>query len=197
MTPLPEGRSAHGAVVVGNRLYAVAGWELDGDLFSGRFNGGGYSLDLSRAGAAWQPIANPPFKLRSLSVTAVGDLVYAIGGATEVPGEFSSEVYVLDTRSGTWSKGPNLPTRSSIAGFGAASCSIGGDLYVNDADGLYRLAPRRDGWEPAAPMKTPRIFNALVCASDAELLAVGGFDVARGLASTADVESITVSPPRR
>jgi Kelch motif len=195
VTPMPEGRSAHGTVVIRDRLYIVAGWELDGDLFSGKFNTGGFVLDLSRTDAAWQPIPPPPFKLRSLSVAAVGDAIYAIGGATDVPGEFSDDVYVLDTRSGTWSKGPNLPTRSSIAGFGAASCSIGDRLYVNDADGLYRLAARGDGWELVAPMKVPRVFNALVCVSDGELLAVGGFDVTRGLSSTADVEAITVSPP--
>ena len=109
VTQMPEGRSAHGTVVIGDRLYAVAGWELDGDLFSGRFATGGFVLDLSRTGAAWQPIPPPPFKLRSLSVTAVGDDIYAIGGATDVPGEFSNEVYVLDTRSGTWSRGRTCP----------------------------------------------------------------------------------------
>jgi Kelch motif len=195
VTEMPEGRSAHGTVVVGDRLYAVAGWDLDGDLFSGKFETGGFVLDLSRAGAAWQPIPKPPFELRSLSVAAVGDKIYAIGGVTDVPGEFSAEVYVLDTTAGTWSKGPKLPTRSPIAAFGAASCSIGGSLYVNDADGLFRLDRRGDGWEPVGPMRTPRIFNALVCASEDELIAMGGFDVARGLAGTADVETIPVSPP--
>src|SRR5205823_3278506 len=112
-----------------------------------------------------------------------------------VPGEFSDEVYVLDTRAGRWSKGPKLPTHSPTAGFGAASCSLGGNLYVNDAHGLYRLASRGDDWELVAPMKTKRIFNALVCVSDGELLAVGGFDVARGLSSTADVERITLPAP--
>jgi hypothetical protein len=48
-------------------------------------------------------------------------------------------------------------------------------------------------------MRTRRIFNALLCMGDGELIAVGGFDVARGLASTADVETIALpaaSPAR-
>jgi hypothetical protein len=195
VTAMPEGRSAHGTVVIGDRLYAVAGWTLEGDFFSGTFGTGGFALDLSRPRAAWQPLAPPPFRLRSLAVAAVGDKIYAIGGVTDVPGEFSADVYVLDTAAGAWSTGPALPTQSSIAGFGAAACSAGGSLYVNDADGLYRLDRRGDGWEPVASMKTRRIFNALVCVSESELVAAGGFDVANGLASTADVEKIPVSPP--
>jgi hypothetical protein len=197
VTPMPEGRSAHGTVVIGDRLYAVAGWMLDGDFFSGTFGTGGFALDLSRPRAAWQPIPAPPFKLRSLAVAAVGDKIYAIGGVTDMPGEFSSDVYVLDTSAGRWSMGPALPTQSSIAGFGAAACSVGGSLYVNTADGLYRLARPGESWEPVASMKIRRIFHALVCVSESALVAAGGFDVANGLASTADVEAIAVSPPAR
>ena len=145
LTPLPEGRSAHGAAVVGDRLYVVGGWTLDGDRFSGKFGAGGFVLDLARPDAAWQPIPPPPFERRSLAVAAVGDDVYAIGGATEVPGAFSDEVYVLDTRTGAWSRGPKLPARSWIAGFGAAAM----------LDGTRPLRQRRGRRVPAHPPRRP------------------------------------------
>ncbi len=194
VAPMPEGRSAHGAVVVGDVLYVVAGWALSGDINSGTFKTGGFKLDLATKDAVWEPIPEPPMKLRSLAVAAVGDVIYTMGGVTDTSGGFTDVVYKLDTKTSTWTEGPRLPTNSPIKAFSAAACSINGRLYVNYADGVYRLKETGDGWEVAGTMKTPRIANALLCVSEKELVAVGGFGLTIDAPAYATAESIAVSP---
>jgi N-acetylneuraminic acid mutarotase len=191
MPDMPEERSAHGVATIGDKLYVVAGWQLNGDSNSGMFKTGGFALDLGRPSPAWEAIPEPPFKHRSLAVAALGDKIYVLGGATEVASEFSDQVYVLDTKAGAWKEGPKLETRTPLKAFGAAACSVGGHLYVNYSDGLFRLNEAANGWESVGPMKTPRIFNALICASESELIAVGGVLVS-DQSRTPDVESIHV-----
>ncbi|WP_437672457.1 Kelch repeat-containing protein [Sorangium sp. So ce131] len=188
---LPEGRSAHGTTTVGDTLYVIAGWTLDGDSSSGTFPNGGYKLDLSAEDAVWEPIAEPPFKHRSLTAAALGDKIYAIGGVDEAAA-FTAKVFVLDTKEGTWTEGPSLPEAPPLHAFGAASCVVSGKLYVNYAGGLYRLSAAGDAWEPAGTMATPRIFNGLLCPSERELVALGGFNLSQGAEPLDEVEVISV-----
>lgn len=191
MPHMPEGRSAHGTVVVGDMLYVIAGWHLEGTTDSGTMLANGLRLDLSDNAATWEPIPEPPFELRSLSAAALGDKIYAIGGV-DGGGRFTSEVHVLDTNAGVWSEGPPLPEAPPIHGFGAAACSVKGKLYVNYAGGLLRLNQAGDGWEAAGVMEPPRAFNGLLCAGEGELVAVGGFALPQDTAPLDDVESIAI-----
>ncbi|XXX74549.1 DUF1668 domain-containing protein [Sorangium sp. So ce134] len=188
---LPEGRSGHGAVVIGDTLYVVAGWTVEGTSNSGAFTTGGYRLDLSNKDATWEPLPEPPFKLRSLAVSALGDKIYAMGGVDEAQA-FTAAVYVLDTKEGTWSEGPSLPEAPFLNAFGAASCSVGGELYVNYAAGLFRLNEAGDGWETAGTLETPRIFNSLLCRSERELVALGGFNLTQSSDPLDDVEVVSI-----
>ncbi|WP_437575300.1 Kelch repeat-containing protein [Sorangium sp. So ce887] len=188
---LPEGRSGHGAVVIGDILYVVAGWKVEGTSSSGTFTTGGYQLDLSTDGATWEPIPEPPFKSRSLAVSALGDKIYAMGGVDEAQA-FTAAVHVLDTKEGTWTEGPPLPEAPFLNAFGAASCSVAGKLYVNYAAGLFRLNEAGDGWETAGTLKTPRIFNGLLCRSERELVALGGFNLAQSSDPLDDVEVVSI-----
>lgn len=185
---MPEGRSGHGALVVGDRLYALAGWELKG---SGQFRTGGFMIDLATPGATWVPMPEPPFQLRSLGVASRGDVIYVMGGVGEEQ-SFSAAVYTFDTKTETWAEGPELPSEIPIKGFGATACNDEEDLYVNYADGLFRLSDAGDGWEPAGELAFTRYFSALICPGDGEVILVGG----RSLADnelTASVESVDVT----
>ncbi|WP_437925197.1 kelch repeat-containing protein [Sorangium sp. So ce291] len=185
---MPEGRSGHGAVIVGDRLYVVAGWELIG---AGEFRTGGFMLDLSAPDAAWVPLPDPPFQLRSLGVAKRGDVIYAMGGVGDAQ-EFSSAVYTFDTKTETWAPGPELPSEIPIKGFGATACSDDEDLYVNYADGLFRLNEAGDGWEPAGELAFTRYFSPLICPGNGEVIVVGGRSTANN-EITASVESVDVA----
>jgi N-acetylneuraminic acid mutarotase len=188
MPDMPEGRSGHGAVVVGDRLYVVAGWTLAGP---GELLTTGASLDLSTPDAAWVPMPEAPFAVRSLGVARRGDTIYALGGVGEEMA-FSSEVYRFDTKTETWSPGPALPSEIPIAGFGATACNDERDLYVNFADGLFRLNEAGDGWEPAGSPEFTRYFSPLLCPGGGEVIVLGGRSTADNELTTS-VESVDVA----
>lgn len=189
MPDMPEGRSGHGAVVVGDKLYAVGGWQLTG---AGEFLTGGFVIDLSIPDAKWTAMPEPPFKLRSMGVTALNETIYVLGGVGEGQ-DFSSLVYKFDTKMGVWSPGPELPSEIPVKGFGATACSDGQDVYVNYTDGLYRLRQTKDGWEPAGKLAFTRYFSPVVCPGDAEVIILGG-RAASTNEFTASVESVDVTP---
>lgn len=185
---MPEGRSGHGAVVVGERLYAVAGWELSG---SGEFRSGGFVLDLATPDAAWEPLPEPPFQLRSLGVARRGETIYVMGGVGNGQ-SFSSAVYTFDTKAGAWAEGPELPSEIPIKGFGATACNDDRDVYVNYADGLFRLNDAGDGWEPVGQIAVTRYFSPLICPGNGEVILVGGHSAADN-ELMASVESVDVA----
>lgn len=185
---MPEGRSGHGAAVVGDRLYAVAGWELSG---AGEFRSVGFALDLATPDATWVPLPDPPFQLRSLGVAKRGETIYLMGGVGEEQA-FSSAVYTFDTRTETWAEGPELPSEIPIKGFGATACNDDRDIYVNYADGLFRLNEAGDGWEPAGQIAVTRYFSPLICPGNGEVIVVGGRSTANN-ELVAAVESVDVA----
>ncbi len=71
-------------------------------------------------------IAPLPAPRSYLSACAVGDKIYAIGGATGFLGAVTNTVYVYDPSKNTWSAGPNLKV-----GRAAHTCAVvGSKIYV-------------------------------------------------------------------
>ncbi len=84
LPPLPTPRLTHDSVVVGDRIYVIGGWSMNGgDSSSAEFLDTALVFDLARAGAGWEKLPTPPFRRRALAVGAVDGKVYAIGGLTE------------------------------------------------------------------------------------------------------------------
>lgn len=192
---MPEARSSHEAVVVGDMLYVLAGWGLQGDSSSGTFHSSGFRMNLSAPDAGWEPLATEsPFKRRAVAAAAAGGKVYVIGGMTDAEA-MSGAVDVLDTATGTWSAGPSLPVSPPLEGFGASACAAGDTVYTSGYDGVVRrLSEAGDGWEDVAKLRKPRFFHRLICASDGEVLVIGG--EASG-EHTTDIEVVRVRQARR
>ena len=188
---LPAGRSSHDAVVAGGTLYVVGGWELRGPDQEGAWADTVLALELD-GGSAWREIP-APFKRRALAAGAAGGRIYAFGGLRPADGP-ALRVDVLDTASGEWSAGPDLPQAGSLQGFGVAATSHDGRIFMSQADGkVYRLADGGDGWELTATLDHRRFMHRLV-PFDGYVLAVGGsargghvtaIDVVRPAAATA------------
>lgn len=77
--PLPAPRSTHDAIVVGDTLWVVGGWALDGDASSGTFATTMLSLDLARSDAAWVE-REVPFRRRALAVAEAAHGLVAMAG---------------------------------------------------------------------------------------------------------------------
>jgi N-acetylneuraminic acid mutarotase len=174
LPPLPTPRSTHDSVVVGDRIYVIGGWSMNGgDSTSAEFLDTALVFDLARAGAGWEKLPAPPFRRRALAVGAVDAKVYAIGGLTE-DGKVVNSVDIYDIATRTWSHGPDLPG-SKRQGFAASAFEVGGKLYVNGVDGqVLRLSGTGDRWEVAGKLATPRLTHRLLPGIANDLLAVGG-----------------------
>ncbi len=174
LPPLPEPRSSHDVVVVGDQLIVVGGWTLKGSA-SSQWLDTMAVLDLSAGELEWHSVKQP-FQRRALIAASFAERMYVFGGIDE-KGNISHEVSIYDPKTGVWAKGPELPG-GEIAGFSPAACVHEGSLYVSIADGaLYRLNESKQDWEKAGNA-TPRIAHRLA-PEGKNILVMGG--AAKGL----------------
>lgn len=172
LAPLPAPRSSHNAVVIGDRLYVVGGWTLEGES-PGTWQGDALVYDFAKPQVGWQKLAAPPFKRRALAAGHANGNLYAIGGMDEA-GDVSQRVDIIDPRTGDWSEGPALPGEG-MAGFGVSAWNLDERLYASGMSGrVLRLNKAGTKWEEVAQLQTGRFFHQLVPAGDGGLLAVGG-----------------------
>lgn len=176
LPPLPSPRSSHDAVVMGDKVYVVGGWRLDGGREGKEWYDSMLVMDLSAEPLAWQSVPGPKVKRRAVAAGQAKGKLYVIGGITETGGP-SGDVDVFDPASGTWSSGPAFPGEG-LHGFGASAFEVGGRLYASGAEGvIYGLNASGSGWERVCSLAFPRFFHRLLPAGDAGLLAVGGASV--------------------
>ncbi len=169
LPPLPEPRSSHDVVVVGDKLIVVGGWTLKGPERSDWLDTV-VVLDLAASKLEWKS-AKQPFQRRALIAAAHSGKMYVMGGIDE-HGKISHEVSVYDPKSGLWTEGPKLPG-GEIDGFGPAACEHDGSLYVSIASGaLYRLDESKQEWEKSGSA-TPRVAHR-IASNGKTILVIGG-----------------------
>ena len=172
LQPMPVPRSSLDAVVVGDNLYVVGGWNLQGDKDT-QWSDKMFSIDLSDDKAKWQTL-DIPFKRRALSVGYQGDKLYVVGGMKQKGGP-TVDVQVYDMKSKKWSDGPSLPGDDTMAGFGSSCFNIGGRLVVSTyKGGVFRLATGSDKWEQLHSLETGRFFHRLLPVAKDQFVLVGG-----------------------
>ena len=166
---MPEPRSSHDAVVIGDSLIVAGGWNMEGKSGQ-KWADTILSLDLAADRLEWKS-AHQPFSRRALIAAAYSGKMFVMGGIDE-QGNVSADVDIYDPKTGLWTKGPKLPG-AGVNTFAPAACVQGGRLYVSLADGgLYRLSESKREWEKAGST-TPRIAHRMV-ADDKSILMIGG-----------------------
>lgn len=184
---LPNPRSSHNAVVIGDMIYVIGGWQLSG-TDEGEWQAGGLSFDLSNPNATWEPMPEPPFKRRALAISHKDGKVIVLGGMND-DANISKQVFFFDPATKNWGEGPELPGRS-FHSFGLAAWNHSNELYVNGMSGiLYRLSEDDTQWEEIATAQTKRFFHQLVPAGD-DLLAVAGVSPEEGHLTTTERLSV-------
>ena len=186
LEPLPEPRSSHDAIVVGDTLYVFGGWRLNGpDGKSEWHTTAGPWTRRSRGPSGRR--STQPFQRRALTAAAHGGKVYVIGGLNP-KAETELTVNVYDPKAGTWAEGPPLPGERSN-GFTPASAVTDGRLFVTPADGkLYRLSEAGDRWDEAGQLREPRFVARMVPGPDHRLVVIAGAAPGSLLASVEVVE---------
>lgn len=169
---LPERRSSHDAVVIGDQLYVVGGWTLAGDS-GGDWLDTAYQFDLSKPESQWQPLPSLPFHRRALAVAQWQDKLVAIGGMDE-DRNISTAVDCFDPVAGTWSNLAEFPGED-MSGFGVSAWHVNRSLYACGSEGIvYRLSEDGQQWIEVAKLSRPRFFHRLLANSNDELLVIAG-----------------------
>ena len=189
LPPLPEPRSSFDAAVMGDAIYVVGGWSLQGDADT-HWHTTGWKLDLSQDTPEWQPLPSPPFQRRALAVAAHNGKIYAIGGMQEEGGP-TRQVDVFDPKTGEWSKGPEILGDDGFTGFGASAFAAGGRLYVSTIKGtLQRLSDDGTAWEMVGKTPTARFFHRMLPLDAEHLLVVGGANMKTGKFDAVELLSV-------
>ena len=166
---LPEPRSSHRAVLVGDTLHVLGGWNMSGSSKGAEWATMDLTLDLTEPSSGWQA-AETPFIARALGAAAAGGLVYAIGGIGS-DREISNAVWILDTAAGTWSPGPTFPDW----GFGVSAAQHRGGIVASGKSGeVFALLHGASDWESHGELSHGRIFHELRSESADSLVALGG-----------------------
>jgi len=177
LAPMPKGRSSHDAVVVGNRLIVVGGWELRGNQPT-LWHDTALSADLSAAHPTWEELPKAPFHRRALAVGECRGKVYALGGMEEAGPTTTTSV--LDPATHKWSAGPKLPGEG-LQGFGGCALTVEGQLLATTYSGkISRLSEDGQSWQDAAQLTRPRFFHRMLDAGRQSLIVIGGASMEEG-----------------
>jgi uncharacterized GH25 family protein/N-acetylneuraminic acid mutarotase len=191
---LPEGRSSHDAVVVGDRVHVAGGWRLKGVGVEPVWHDTALVLDLANNDPKWEPFQQP-FQRRALTAAAFQDKVYVIAGLSP-DAKTHLTVNVYDPAQGEWTTGPDIPG-PPMNGFTPASCVAGGRLYLTPADGkVLRLSERGDAWEEVGQLKEPRFVHRMLPVTDDCLLVVGGASRKGNVALTETIAPLLKNHPK-
>ena len=167
---MPSGRSSHEAVVIGDKLYVVGGWEMRGKDEKPKWHATSLVMDLLAKAPKWTEIKQP-FKRRALGAAAAGGKIYVVGGLGEKAS--TSAVVVYDPKEDKWSDAPEVPG-SGKHGFSPAAAEVAGKLFVSTSDGtLHRLSADGKKWEAAGDTSKRRVHR-LVAGAGGKVLLVGG-----------------------
>lgn len=163
---LPAPRSSFDAAVLDGRIYAVGGWNIDGDQDHATFTDAMVVFDP--ATRAWTTETSPITR-RALAVVATSHGIVAIGGLAAALA-VSTSVDLYDPATHTWSQGPAFPGD----GFGMAAAAIGDTIFASGSDGIvYRWTIGEAEWSRFHALAQPRFFHRLVPIGE-RMLAVGG-----------------------
>ena len=171
---LPEPRSSHDAIIVGDRLYVVGGWTLHGTETV--WLSTAWSIQLPAEGKTWKKLPSPPFARRALALAATQNRIYAIGGMNEKGGP-TTDVSLYDIESHEWRSAPALQGKP-MNGFGAAAWNQGDTIIATTSEGdIQELTLQATRWEIVGKVHSPRFFHRLLPYSKGKLVALGGVNM--------------------
>ncbi len=186
---LPEPRSSHDAAVVGDTLYVVGGWNMQGGGQGAKWHDAALSINLASKTLEWKTIKAPNFKRRALALAAWNNKLVCIGGMAEQGGATTATA-IFDPAKNQWSDGPALQG-GSMDGFGSSAFASHGMVYVTTMSGsIQRLSANGEQWEFMGQISHPRFFHRVLPWQDSKLLVVGGASMEDGKALALELLSI-------
>lgn len=179
---LPEGRSSHDAFVIGDQLYVVGGWDMNGDDDT-LWHADALVCDLSKEKLEWESLPAPDFERRAIACARHGNILVVAGGMSSDE-EIVRAVSFYDPAAKAWKQGPELPGEG-MHGFGAAAITLKDQVYVSMMDGkTWCLNAEGTQWNEVAD-SSARFFQRLL-PFDGKLLVIGGTSMKSGKYDTCE-----------
>lgn len=186
---LPEPRSSHDAAVIGDTLYVVGGWKMQGGGKNAKWHDTALALNLAADKLEWKAVAVPPFKRRALALATWQGKLYCLGGMQEKGGP-TTAVGVYDPAKNAWSEGAAI-LGSAMDGFGSSAFARHDSLYVTTVSGsIQRLRGDGKSWEYLGQLAHPRFFHRLLPWQESKLIVVGGANMLEGKTEALEVLDI-------
>jgi len=178
LTPLPQGRSSHDAVVIGNSLYVVGGWFMNGEGQTVWLDDA-LVADLTQQPLVWQALPQPPFHRRAVSTGEWQGQLVVVGGMQQKGGPTQTTA-IYNPATKAWSDGPAVQG-NAMDGFGSSAFALGDTLYVSTMSGkLQRLSHDGQRFDTVAQLAHPRFFHRMLPTAQGQLLFVGGASMQSG-----------------
>jgi N-acetylneuraminic acid mutarotase len=175
---LPEPRSSHDAIVLGDSIYVVGGWALQGSDQK-TWHASALRLNLNDPHPQWEELPAPPFARRALSLGILSGRIYAIGGMDREQGP-TTAVAVFDPATSRWSTAPSIHGEG-MDGFGIAACTVANGLLVTTYNGtLQQLTPDGSEWKVLTTFAPGRFFHRMIALDDQQVLLFGGAHMESG-----------------
>jgi N-acetylneuraminic acid mutarotase len=186
---LPEPRSSHDAAMVGDMLYVVGGWNMQGGDQGAKWHDTAWAMNLAADKLEWKTVASPGFKRRALALAAWDGKLVCIGGMQEKGGATTSTM-IYDPARNEWAEGAKL-LGAPMDGFGSSAFACRGTLYVTTISGsIQSLSADGKQWQYVGQLEQPRFFHRVLPWSDSKLVIVGGTSMETG--KTTKVEVLTI-----
>jgi N-acetylneuraminic acid mutarotase len=176
---LPEPRSSHDVAMVGDVLYVVGGWSMDGEK-EAEWRSTAWSMDLASDDPKWVSVTEPPFQRRALATVAHAGKLFVIGGMNKQGGP-TKDVVIYDPSTKAWSESTALNGSSAMAGFGASGWSLDGKLIITTYEGDIQVWDETDKmWKQAGKTADARFFHRMVPLDANHLVSIGGANMEQG-----------------
>jgi len=186
---LPEPRSSHDAALVGDTLYVVGGWNMQGGSKGAQWHETTLAMNLANGPSDWKAVAPAPFKRRALALAAWHGKLYCLGGMQEQGGP-TTAVAIYDPATNAWSEGPSI-LGSSMDGFGSSAFACRDALFVTTVSGsIQRLSSDGKQWEYVGQLTNSRFFHRLLPWQNGKLVVVGGANMQEGKTESLEVLAI-------
>ena len=187
--PMPTARWSPGVLSLRSALVVAGGGTLSGHIAAVEI----FKRDTSQ----WYRAGPLPIGCRNISLVAIGNTYYALGGYNDsylnqalyasvdnlfhsaVPANQTTHSGSSDTQS-AWKTLPNNPTYLPAAAVLASNLlAIGGKEKSKrgaDMKAVYMYSPSTNSWVYISDLPAPRSFTTAAVLSSTEVLVIGGWD---------------------
>ena len=186
-TALPADVLDAGGAAVGDDVYVIGGKNATGPVNK--------TWVYDTTTKSWSAGPNfPGVAVEGPAVAAIGSKIYVAGGSTGPFNGGQSQLWELNTVSGSWSQKASMPTARGGAGAAVRNgrlVVVGG---INGGDSLNAVEeynPATDSWSTLAPLVVPRDNPAVAAVGDT-VYAIGGRHRQVGANTLASGEKLVV-----